>query len=79
MRTYKYFDNVKKNAVFTEQACQFCGSKNDCLEGVYFEKNNIESVCVECLAQSKTSVYIPDEIQSKIVRDRIKKVLPRLV
>lgn len=24
--------------------------------------------------QSKTSVYIPDEIQSKIVRDRIKKV-----
>ena len=55
MRTYKYFDNVKKNAVFTEQACQFCGSKNDCLEGVYFEKNNIESVCVECLAQSKTS------------------------
>ena len=74
MRTYKYFDNVKKNAVFTEQACQFCGSKNDCLEGVYFEKNNIESVCVECLAQSKTSVYIPDEIQSKIVRDRIKKV-----
>ena len=23
MRTYKYFDNVKKNAVFTEQACQF--------------------------------------------------------
>ena len=74
MRTYKYFDNVKKNAVFTEHACQFCGSKNDCLEGVYFEKNNIESVCVECLAQSKTSVYIPDEIQSKIVRDRIKKV-----
>ena len=43
MRTYKYFDNVKKNAVFTEQACQFCGSKNDCLEGVYFDKNNILS------------------------------------
>ena len=49
MRTYKYFDNVKKNAVFTEQACQFCGSKNDCLEGVYFEKNNIEFLHVDVM------------------------------
>ncbi len=74
MKKYKYFDNVKKNAVFTNQHCQFCGACNDCLEGVYFEKNGIESVCLECLSKLKASVFIPNEIQLKVKNDRDKKV-----
>lgn len=27
MRKYKYYFNVKKNADFTEELCQFCGAK----------------------------------------------------
>ena len=57
MRTYKYFDNVKKNAVFTEQACQFCGSKNDCLEGVILRKI-ILNQCVLSVWRNQKQVFI---------------------
>ena len=44
MADYKYFENVEKNAYFTEVPCQFCGSKHHCLDGVFFEKENITSI-----------------------------------
>lgn len=55
MKKYKYYENIKK-AVFTEQPCQFCGSQNDCLEGVYFERKNIDSVCAQCLEKEACAV-----------------------
>ena len=63
MRTYKYFDNVKKNAVFTEQACQFCGSKNDCLEVEHIGINNnlrkiILNQCVLSVWRNQKQVFI---------------------
>lgn len=74
MNKYKYFQNVKKNAVFTEQPCQYCGKSCDCLEGVYFERNNVESICLDCFVNEKNSVYIPDYIRNKVVNDSINKV-----
>lgn len=74
MNKYKYFDNIKKNAVFTEHACQFCGSEQDCLEGIYFDQSNIESVCLRCFSELKANVYIPDYIQAKVEKDRAGKV-----
>lgn len=73
MKKYKYYENIK-NAVFTEQPCQFCGSQNDCLEGVYFERKNIDSVCAQCLEKEKTSVYIPEDIQQKIKKNKDEKI-----
>lgn len=71
---YKYFYNVKKEAAFTENKCQFCGSKEDCLEGIYFNQDNIDSVCLRCFAEKKAGVDIPDYIQKRIKYDPNKKI-----
>ena len=74
MRTYKYFSDVKKNADFTEEPCQFCGTKEDCLEGMYFEQSDITSVCLSCLDEKKIGVDIPDYIQNRIKNNVSSKI-----
>lgn len=66
MREYKYFLNVKEQAAFTEKKCQFCGNDDDCLEGIYFDQDNIDSVCLKCFAEKKACVAVPDYIQKRI-------------
>lgn len=66
MKNYRYFENVEKNAYFTDIPCQFCGSKQSCLEGIFFEKNGILSVCLNCFDSKKAGVEIPDYIKSRV-------------
>lgn len=47
MENYKYFENVKKNGYFTDIPCQFCGSKEYCLDGVlYIYRSHFQGVTV---------------------------------
>ncbi|SHN02803.1 Uncharacterised protein family (UPF0167) [Anaerosporobacter mobilis DSM 15930] len=72
MKNYKYFCNVKENADFTKKNCQFCGSNNNCLEGVYFEQDNVESICLECFDLKKAVVDIPEYIIKRVGFDYAK-------
>ena len=74
MRTYKYYSNVEKNADFTEEPCQFCGTKEDCLEGIYFGQSDITSVCLSCLDKKKIEVDIPDYLQNRIKNNASSKI-----
>lgn len=74
MKEYKYFTNVKKNAIFTEKECQFCRSIKYCLEGIYFEQGNIDSVCLKCLDEKKACVDIPSYVQKRIKNNVDQKV-----
>lgn len=65
-RKYKYFENVKKYVAFTEEKCQFCGKNTDCFDGVYFDNDEIESVCIDCFEKKKAEVIIPDYLKNKI-------------
>lgn len=69
MRKYYYYSNVMENAIFTEKPCQFCGTKEDCLEGIYFEQSDIKSVCLSCLDEKKIGVDVPIYIQKRIKND----------
>lgn len=67
---FKYFDNVIKNAEYTNDKCQICGTNKYCLEGVYFDsEEDIISVCIECLRKGKKTVNIPDLIQERLYRE----------
>lgn len=64
---FKYFENPLKNAVFTEEECQSCGTDKYCLEGEYFDHgDDIVSVCINCLSQGKIKVSIPQYIRERI-------------
>lgn len=69
MKNYKYFENVEKNAYFTNVPCQFCGSKESCLDGVFFDRNDVESICLECFNKKKLSVEIPNYIKLRVKND----------
>lgn len=65
---FKYFRNVKNNAVFTNEKCQFCGSTENCLEGEYFDSDSdIVSVCIDCLSKGKISVNITEYLRTKLI------------
>ena len=66
MKNYKYFENVEKNAYFTDVCCQFCGSDSYCLEGVFFERDDVSSVCLECFDKRMVSVDVPDYIKTRV-------------
>lgn len=75
MHNYKYFENVKKNGYFTDTPCQFCGSKEDCLDGVFFDStDDIESICITCFDKRKANVSVPEYIQKRVMTNRKKKV-----
>ncbi|MCK4261153.1 MAG: CbrC family protein [Halanaerobiales bacterium] len=64
---YKYFDNVLKNAEFTEEKCQVCSTEKKCLEGEYFDQGSeVTSVCLECLNKGMITVDIPQFIKDRI-------------
>jgi uncharacterized protein CbrC (UPF0167 family) len=64
---FKYFSNPLKNAEFTDEKCQSCGSDEYCLEGVYFDKGDeVTSVCLDCLKKGIVTVDIPEFIQERI-------------
>lgn len=73
MIKYEYFKNVEKDAIFTEEKCQFCGSKNNCLEGVYFERPNLKSVCLSCFQKKVIAVDIPQYLRIR-VHDNMEKI-----
>lgn len=66
MKRYKYFDDVIEHACFTEECCQFCGSHSNCLEGIYFEQDNVTSVCLDCFETGKATVDIPSYLQKRV-------------
>ena len=66
MENYKYFENVEKNAYFTETPCQFCGSKHLCLDGVFFARNDIVSICLDCFDKKRINVEVPDYIKARV-------------
>jgi uncharacterized protein CbrC (UPF0167 family) len=64
---FKYFHNPLHNAAFTDKECQFCGSHEYCLEGVYFDRGDeVESVCLSCLQAGDVTVNLPDYVIQKI-------------
>ena len=65
-KKYIYYQDVKKNAVFTKEPCQYCGKKEECLEGIYFEQDGVTSVCLSCLDSKKIEVDIPKYVRSRI-------------
>lgn len=69
MKNYKYFENAEKNAYFTEVPCQFCGSDKFCLDAVFFERDDIESICLDCFDKKENNVEIPDYIRIKVKKD----------
>lgn len=74
MRHYKYFENVEKNAYYTDTKCQFCGNESNCLEGVFFEKENIFSICLDCFDKKMVSVEIPDYIKTRVKNNVYEKI-----
>ena len=73
MKNYKYFCDVLKNAYFTDTSCQFCGSKENCLDGAFFPQDNLESICLDCFDKNKAHVDIPEYIKERVVNDRASK------
>lgn len=69
MNSFKYFFNVEENAVFSNKPCQFCFSGKDCLDGVYFDDPDVETICLKCLKQKKASVPIPQYVRRQIKQD----------
>lgn len=66
MKRYDYYKDVKRDAVFTEEKCQFCGNDSDCLEGVYFGQSKLNSICLDCLDNHRIEVYIPEYLRNQI-------------
>lgn len=64
---FKYFDNVLENAEFTDIPCEICGSQKNCLEGLYFECDDINSACIDCLSKGKIKVNITEFIKERII------------
>lgn len=73
MNDYKYFENAEKNAYFTDEPCQFCGSQQNCLDGAFFERDDIQSVCLNCFDSKKIYVNIPDYIKKKVSENKEEK------
>ena len=64
---FKYFMNPEANAEFTEENCQFCGTKEKCLEGEYFDREDeVTSVCLDCLVKGETTVQIPQYLKDRL-------------
>ncbi len=74
MKEYKYFTDVCLHAEFSKEKCQFCGSTEKCLEGVYFDNPMISSICLKCFEQRKAKVNIPEYIRNKIKNNVNEKV-----
>lgn len=74
MKKYKYFENVENNAAFIDIPCQFCGSVGDCLDAVYFENGNLDSICIECFEKGKAHVIIPKYVAEQVKVNVHKKV-----
>lgn len=74
MKNYKYFENVERNAYFTEIPCQFCGSDKFCLDGVFFDRDDIVSICLNCFDKKKVNVEIPDYIKTRVKRNKDIKI-----
>lgn len=67
---FKYYNNPGKDAIFTEKKCQFCGTDEHCLEGEYFERgDDVVSACLHCLSEGKITVYIPDYIIERVIKN----------
>lgn len=66
MKNYRYFSDVEKNAYFTNIPCQFCGNDENCLDGVFFEKTDAVSICLNCFDKKIISVEVPDYIKARI-------------
>lgn len=66
MSQYRYFDNVFKNAEFTNEKCQVCSTGKNCLEGEYFDRSAVTSVCLDCLDKGLINVNIPQYLKERI-------------
>lgn len=73
MKNYKYFENVETNAYFTDIPCQFCGSKEFCLDGVFFEREDVTSICLNCFDKKRINVEVPEYIKARVKNDADKK------
>lgn len=74
MNNYRYFENVEKNAYLTNIPCQFCGREELCLDGAFFDRDDIESICLECFNKKKVNVDIPDYIKNRVEKETEHKV-----
>lgn len=64
---FKYFNNVMKHAEFTDgENCQSCNSSEYCLEGIYFDQDEVTSVCLECLQDGIIKVNIPNYVLDRM-------------
>lgn len=72
MQDFKYFRDVHQ-AAFTEEPCQYCNSTQNCLEGVYFERLDVKSICLECFSKKRVCVEIPPYIRNRIKDNGIRK------
>jgi len=70
---FKYFQDHNRYAHFTDKPCQFCGTHESCLEGVYFENYDenfeLESICINCLINAKAKVNIPEYLIKKLTEN----------
>lgn len=74
MERYKYYENVKRDAAFTEAPCQYCSSTKDCLEGIFFARFDIKSICLECFMAKRAPVEIPSYIQERVKSNCLNKI-----
>lgn len=70
---FKYFSDYKKNADFTNEPCEICGSSKDCLTGIYFEfeekmYENIDSICLNCFLKNNFKRDIPDFLKNNLIK-----------
>ena len=71
MDNYKYFENAKENAYMTGTPCQFCGTTENCLDGVFIEGDeDYESVCLNCYDAKKAPSKIPPYVAEKVNNDK---------
>jgi hypothetical protein len=74
----KYFVDFKKNAVFSNEQCDICGSNDNCLEAEYFDNDeDFRSICLKCLLSGKQLVNIPSYLKNKLI-ENIKQVDKRI-
>ena len=73
MKNYRYFENTEENAYFTETPCQFCGSSQFCLDGVFFDRPDITSICLYCFDKKQVNVEVPEYIKARVKTDADRK------
>ena len=71
--TFRYFRDPYTHAVFGQEPCEICGLNIHCLEGTYFQHNEIESLCLACLRSGKGNLNV--DLEEPEIKQNVIKML----